>query len=243
VNVEKHLHYSCCGSCRYSVASLFGLWANRTLFSANNNAIPQPTNTPTPTSQPTNSPAPETPIPSVTPQPSKPTQTPSQTTNPTTQPTVAPTSQPTPTQTAVPTPTPTATPTTTSVPTATPTPTPSPTPAANVAISYSLTTSTYYTWTGVSGTQYKEYADTGNTFVQITLTAKNNGYESFNTNPNYFYLITDNLKYTYDSGTYSVDTPTKWSTVDILNSGTFTGTILFEVPNKQPPSLLAMTGS
>lgn len=68
-------------------------------------------------------------------------------------------------------------------------------------------------------------------FVQIFLIAGNNGYSSFNTNPGYFYLTSNNIKYSYDSGTYSVNTPHKWSTVDVLNGGIFYGTILFEVPN------------
>lgn len=192
------------------IAGLVGLWAGGMFFSTTKNITP-PTNTPT--LQPTNSPPPQTIWPTQVPTPqitSNPSQTPNQiTTNPT--------------PTAIPTPTATYSPA--------PTPAPSSTPTINIAVSYSLTTSPYYTWTGASGNQFKENADTGKTFVQITLTAQNNGYESFNTNPNYFYLTANNIRYTYDTGTYSIDTQTKWATVDVLNGGTFIGTILFEVPN------------
>ena len=115
------------------------------------------------------------------------------------------------------------------IPTLPPTPTPTLTPSSgvNIAISYILTTESNFTWSVGSGYTSTQQADSGKIFVEIKMTVQNNGYASFNTNPYYFYLVTDSIKYTPDSGTYLLD---KWSTVDVLNGGTFVGTMLFQVP-------------
>jgi outer membrane biosynthesis protein TonB len=221
------------------VAAIVGLWANGSLFTVNN-ANTQPTNKPT--EQPTYSPHSETPTPTATSQPtSKPTQAPSQTTNPTTnpttQPTVAPTTNPTqaptPTPTAAPTPTPTAAPTPTPTPTPTPSPTPSPTPTATITIQHKGVT--YSALVDKYGLIDKP--DTGNVWLVVNMTITNNGYSSFNTNPNYFSVTINNIKYNYDSETFSYG---YWNTgIDILNGGSYNGALVFQVPSSATSFALA----
>ncbi len=75
---------------------------------------------------------------------------------------------------------------------------------------------------------YVEQPDSGKVFLEVNMTIKNNGYDSFSTNPFYFYAIADNVKYDYDGITYSVD---NWDTVDVLNGGTFNGVLIFQIPS------------
>lgn len=106
--------------------------------------------------------------------------------------------------------------------------TPSPTPTGNIAISYSGLTKQSITWEGSSGYSYDEKPNSGRVFLEVTMTVKNNGYVSFNTNPNYFYVTVDQIKYSYDASTFLLD---KWETVDVLDGGTFTGTLVFQIPS------------
>jgi len=112
-------------------------------------------------------------------------------------------------------------------PTPTPTPTPSPTPFQNIDISYTMSTKPYVVWYGYSGTPYEEYPDAGKVWLEVNMTISNTGYESFYTNPNYFYVIADGIKYTYDSIIYTLDC---WDNVDILDGGTYSGTLMFQIP-------------
>ena len=71
-------------------------------------------------------------------------------------------------------------------------------------------------------------APAGKTFLIITMTIENNGYKELNTNPNYFVLLINNIKYTYDSTTYSLED--KLDSVDIMDGGKLTGSVAFAVP-------------
>jgi hypothetical protein len=153
-----------------------------------------------------------------------------------TTPTPVPTQTPTPTSYSTPTtstnmptitPSPMVTPTPTSTPIVTATPTATPTPTKSVAISYTMVTKQSFVWMGFSGTSYVQQADSGKVFLEVNMTIKNNGYDSFNTNPYYFNAVADNIKYSVDGYTYYVD---NWDTVDVLNGGTFRGTLLFQIP-------------
>ncbi len=75
--------------------------------------------------------------------------------------------------------------------------------------------------------QYSQ-ASPGKTFLIVTMTIENKGYQSLNTNPNYFNIVIDNIKYSYAPETYQLTD--KLETIDILNGGTITGSIAFSVP-------------
>lgn len=72
-------------------------------------------------------------------------------------------------------------------------------------------------------------APEGKVFLIVTMTIENNGYPELNTNPNYFNVMINNIKYTYDTVTYSLSD--KLDTVDIMNGGTLTGSIAFTIPD------------
>ena len=140
---------------------------------------------------------------------------------PTPQPTFSPTQQPT----FSPTPQPTSTPT--------PSPSPTPVPAQNIAITYSMATKESIVWVSSSNYSYIREPDSGKIFLEVNMTIKNNGYDELNTNPNYFYVIVDQVKYNYDGVIYSLNC---WDTVDVLDGGTYTGTLLFQIPESASSS-------
>ena len=123
---------------------------------------------------------------------------------------------------------PTASPTTTPKPTANPTITPHPTIAStptpsNVAIWWTYQTASY-----VVDKYTIAMPNSGNMFVLVNMTITNNGYsDGFSTNPSYFSLISNNVQYSIDSETYSLGS---WVTVNVLTRGTYSGTIVFQVP-------------
>jgi hypothetical protein len=108
--------------------------------------------------------------------------------------------------------------------------TPSPVSVKHIAITYSISTKQSITWSGSSGYSYDVQADSGKMFVEVKMTITNNGYDSFNTNPYYFNLVANNVKYDHDANTYLVD---DWDTVDILDGGTSQGTLVFQVPTSE----------
>jgi hypothetical protein len=108
------------------------------------------------------------------------------------------------------------------------TPIPTQIPSKNIAVSYWMSEKQSITWSLTGGYSSDISADSGKIFVEISLTVKNNGYDSFNTNPYYFYLIADGVKYDVDSNIYLLD---NWDTVDIMNGGKTQGSILFQVPS------------
>lgn len=71
--------------------------------------------------------------------------------------------------------------------------------------------------------------NSGNVYVEVNMTITNNGYsDSFSTNPLYFNLVTNNIQYTYDTATFSL---AEWNTISILNGGTYSGIMVFQVPS------------
>ena len=64
--------------------------------------------------------------------------------------------------------------------------------------------------------------------MQINLTMKNNGYDKVSSSPIWFNLITNNISYSSDSTSYVVSD--KLESVDILNGGTLTGSLVFQIP-------------
>jgi hypothetical protein len=115
------------------------------------------------------------------------------------------------------------------IPTPTPVYKPQPTPKQSITISYydPVTSESLY-WTSSNGLTYEDKADSGKVFLTVVINIYNDGYYSFNTNPNYFNVTVDYVDYSYDSATYLLD---KWSTFDVLNGGEYTGTMVFQVPS------------
>lgn len=68
----------------------------------------------------------------------------------------------------------------------------------------------------------------GYTFLILTLQIQNNIDKAFNTNPFYFYVTVNNVKYDIEVATYSL--PDTLKSVDVLKDGTVTGSIAFQVP-------------
>jgi len=108
------------------------------------------------------------------------------------------------------------------------------TTSKNITISYVGTESEHLIWIshGLSGI---EMPSTDKLFLVMNITISNNGYESFSTSPFRFYVIADNVKYDFDSNTYLLD---DWETVDILDGGTFHGTLVFQVPESTSSYIL-----
>lgn len=119
----------------------------------------------------------------------------------------------------------------------TPTATTPVTPSKNIAISYTITTMQSFPY-NIGSYSYTQEADAGKIFVKVSMTIKNNGYSTFNTNPSNFALTTNNVKYTYDANTYSLN---QWETVDVLNDGTYTGTLLYQVPSDSSSITMSCT--
>lgn len=79
--------------------------------------------------------------------------------------------------------------------------------------------------------EYTSSAKPGKTFLIVTMTIENNGYkDEILTNPNYFYVLIDNIKYKYDSSSYSL-TDALDSSAEIMNGGKLTGSLAFEIPD------------
>ena len=75
---------------------------------------------------------------------------------------------------------------------------------------------------------YPEKPDKGNIFLVLDMTIENKGYEEFNTNPNYFYVVINNIKYDYSWASSGLDN--RLPTIDLLNNGKVSGQLAFEVP-------------
>ncbi len=147
-----------------------------------------------------------------------------------------PASEVTPPPTNAPTPAPT-TPIITPSPQAQPTPAPIIIPTPAPALSPTPPSSTATITIQQKGVTYSslldkygltDTPDPGNVWLVINMTITNKGYTSFNTNPNYFTITINNIKYSYDGETFSYG---NWNTVDILNGGSYTGSLVFQVPN------------
>ncbi len=106
-----------------------------------------------------------------------------------------------------------------------PTPTPSSPPSvATITIQYEgVTSNSLVDKYGLTDTP-----DAGNVWLVINMTINNKGYEEFSANPFYFSVVINNIEYSYDLETYSYG---NWNTINILDGGSYTGTLVFQVPS------------
>ena len=104
---------------------------------------------------------------------------------------------------------------------------PSPDPSSSVNISYNILTETSIGWNYSSDYSGYVQSDPGNVFLVVNLTIKNNGYETFSTNPYYFDAVADGVRYGFDNRTFNVG---NWDLIDMLNGETFSGTLIFQIP-------------
>lgn len=99
--------------------------------------------------------------------------------------------------------------------------------SANVTIQY-----TWIWGKSLVGTYGTVEADPGKVFLSVHMTIKNNGYDSFSTDPSYFYVIvngiSDSVKCSYESRTYTSE---NWNNTIISNGETFKGRLHFQVPD------------
>jgi len=107
--------------------------------------------------------------------------------------------------------------------------------SSGVVINYSLSTASQI------GTGFSTSAPSaGDTYLIVSFNIVNNDSSSFNTNPNYFSVITNNIKYDYSWDSSNLDTELK--TVDILKNGTLSGDLAFEVPANSTTFQLQYSG-
>jgi len=102
--------------------------------------------------------------------------------------------------------------------------TPTPTSSQQIVITYSGIIQNQI-GTGDSAIQ----PPPGNAFLVVFMTIKNQGYDSFSVSPIYFSLIANNIK--YSSSIYSYSLQNSLPSVDVLNGGSLTGSLAFEVPS------------
>jgi hypothetical protein len=101
-------------------------------------------------------------------------------------------------------------------------------PAQNIMISYTGTVENGIDYT-LGNYPYTAQPDSGKIFLVVNMTIKNNGYDKFSVNPFYFHVIVNNIKYNYDSNTYYL--ADKLGSVDILNGGKLSGSLVFQIPS------------
>lgn len=94
----------------------------------------------------------------------------------------------------------------------------------NITIEYSSSTDNIL----VGSNEYiVDQAKSGNTFLVVDMTITNNGYSEFSTNPFYFSVIVDNVKY---NTAFVYNLENELGTRTILNNGKISGKLAFEVP-------------
>lgn len=97
---------------------------------------------------------------------------------------------------------------------------PAPPPDKTIVIKYScITTDQIGEWF---------HADSGYTYLVISLDIRNTGYDSFGTNPFYFSVIVNDVR--YDTTWVGLDDELKM--VDLLDGGKISGKLAFEVPEE-----------
>lgn len=79
----------------------------------------------------------------------------------------------------------------------------------------------------------------GYDYVLVTMTITNNGYDSFSTDSAWFSVVANNITYNPDFATYSDE---NWTDVQINNGGTYSGTMVFQIPSGQSISSLSYSG-
>ena len=112
--------------------------------------------------------------------------------------------------------------TSTQTPSPTPTPTSTPNPTALITISYSSTTQ-------IGTAMFPDELSPGFVYIIVNMTIQNNGYESFDIYPqNDFYAVADSVLYSTTPVSYlENELPGEFG---ILDGGTVTGSLAFEVP-------------
>lgn len=78
----------------------------------------------------------------------------------------------------------------------------------------------------------------GDIFLQVDMTIKNNGYDKFNTNPLYFELVVNNVAYTLNYNSFIIDN--RLQIVNVLNGGSTSGSLLFEIPQSESSASFSM---
>jgi hypothetical protein len=94
---------------------------------------------------------------------------------------------------------------------------------SKIVITYSATTLTEIGSGFLSSTPTAE-----NVYLVLDMTVENQGYNTFSTNPFYFSVIIDNVKYKSSFLSYDLDNELK--AVDVLDGGKVEGALAFEVP-------------
>jgi hypothetical protein len=103
-------------------------------------------------------------------------------------------------------------------------------PDAHMDFSTVLTADLYYNRTDANGTIYRQDAAQGQMFLKIVMTIKNNGYTYFTTDPTYFKIFSSNYGVTYFMAGMGYSDVTNWTTVNVGNGETYTGTMLLQLP-------------
>jgi|GEM_PF-4570542 len=114
----------------------------------------------------------------------------------------------------------------------------SPVQTQSIIISYSSTVENEIKYT-IGGYPYTIQPDSGKVFLVVNMTIKNEGYDKFSVNPFYFNAIVNNIQYGYDSNSYYL--VNYLESVDVLNNGTLTGSLAFQIPVSDSSSLLNLT--
>ena len=72
----------------------------------------------------------------------------------------------------------------------------------------------------------------GSAFLVVNMTIHNQGYDTFSVNPLYFKAVVDNVAYSYSTYSYKLGDEgyTRLGVASVLDGGTFTGALAFEVP-------------
>lgn len=74
--------------------------------------------------------------------------------------------------------------------------------------------------------------DIGKTFLLVDITIANHGYDDVSTNPGNFYIEINNVKYGYDSSSYSLKEIGKHTLemADLADGGQISGYLVFQIP-------------
>ena len=99
-----------------------------------------------------------------------------------------------------------------------------PKPDPYVSIRYNLD----WFWLAAPGTEYLRVDPPGKLYLAVEMFVDNHGYESFNTNADYFSVTASSLEETFDSPVEEeiID----WRDLDIQDGGSFIGTLMFTMP-------------
>lgn len=113
----------------------------------------------------------------------------------------------------------------------------------NGEYNYSLTSTSSFNY-NLGGTTLTRTADAGNVFVVATITLKNTNYSGslsgIDTNPWYFQLNVNGVKYNHDSATYLH--PNYKDLVTLEKGSKYTFTVVFQVPSGTTNAALVWDG-